>query len=111
MANEELAGPSPAPFWRHDSGSGRARRTNLLSRARMLLSQLNLAQTLPSVSNSEDSMTCSRSRAVPALGLMFIFAVLNMAANAQATTTWAPVEEALGRTGAAQPGGVMKFAF
>ena len=56
-------------------------------------------------------MTCSRSRAVPALGLLFVFAVFSMAANAQETATWAPVEQALGRTGATQPGGVMKFAF
>jgi len=56
-------------------------------------------------------MTCSRSRAVPAFGFAVIFAVFSMTANAQATTTWAPVEEALGRAGAAQPGGVMKFAF
>src|SRR6185312_9079024 len=77
----------------------------------MLLSQLNLAKTRASFANSEEPMTCSRSRAVPALGLLFVFAVFSMAANAQETATWAPVEQALGRTGATQPGGVIKFAF
>ena len=56
-------------------------------------------------------MTYSRSRAVPALGLVVIFAAVAMTANAQATTTWSSVEDALGRAGAAQPGGVMKFGF
>ena len=36
---------------------------------------------------------------------------LPMVLGAQATTSWSPVEQALGRTGAAQPGGVMRFAF
>jgi hypothetical protein len=36
---------------------------------------------------------------------------LAQAAGAQASSDWAPVDQALGRRGAAQPGGVMKYSF
>lgn len=56
-------------------------------------------------------MTRPWSHAVRALALLAVLSAHPSAARAQGATPWSPVEQALGRTGLAQPGGVMKFAF
>lgn len=56
-------------------------------------------------------MTRLSSYAVRAFTLVIALSAYSVAAGAQDSSSWAPVEQALGRSGSAQPGGVMKFAF
>lgn len=56
-------------------------------------------------------MARSWSRTVPALVFAATMAVASVAVHAQQSASWASVEQAMGRSGAPQPGGVMKFAF
>ena len=51
------------------------------------------------------------SRLVCVAGIQAVLMTTAVEAHAQAAASWAPVEQALGRTGAPQPGGVMKFSF
>jgi len=50
-------------------------------------------------------------RAVPRLALIAIVASSAASLPAQGTASWTAIEQALGRTGSLQPGGVMKFSF
>lgn len=50
-------------------------------------------------------------RAASALAFLGVVSATGAESQAQAPTSWTPVEQALGRTGAPQPGGVMRFAF
>lgn len=51
------------------------------------------------------------SRLVCVVGVQAILTTPAVEAHAQDAASWGPVEQALGRTGAPQPGGVMKFSF
>jgi len=51
------------------------------------------------------------SRAVRRLALIAMLASSAAALPAQQSASWTAIEQALGRTGALQPGGVMKFSF
>ncbi|HTJ20776.1 MAG TPA: DUF1259 domain-containing protein [Gemmatimonadaceae bacterium] len=52
-----------------------------------------------------------RTRTIAFLGLVAVISVPRTAVSSQDSASWLPIEQALGRTGAVQPGGVMKFAF
>jgi hypothetical protein len=56
-------------------------------------------------------MTRLWSHAIGALLIVAVLAARPRAALAQGAASWSAVEQALGRTGSAQPGGVMKFSF
>ncbi|HEX6807452.1 MAG TPA: DUF1259 domain-containing protein [Gemmatimonadaceae bacterium] len=56
-------------------------------------------------------MTRLWSHTVRALIIVAVLAARPSVALAQGAASWSPVEQALGRTGSAQPGDVMKFSF
>src|SRR5690242_6048603 len=76
----------------------------------MLLSQLNPHRVAPPLPGRV-LMVPLRTRTIAFLGLVAVISVPRTAVSSQDSASWLPIEQALGRTGAVQPGGVVKFAF